>query len=70
MKIVLNGQAFEVAEGSTLGELIALRQAAGFLKTPVFAVERNKAVVAKKELGAVKLEAGDQVNVAVLVGGG
>lgn len=70
MTIILNGHPFEIAEGSTLAELITHRQKSGHLITPVFAVERNKEVIPRKDLASVRLQAQDQINVAVLVGGG
>lgn len=70
MTIQLNGQAFEVPEGTTVAGLVKLRQASGHLKTTAYAVERNKDVVMRQEHEGVKLKAGDQVEIVVMVGGG
>ena len=66
MEILLNGNKFDVPEGITVKELIALRQ----IKTAIFAVERNREVVPRKEHEATRLAAGDQIEIAVAVGGG
>jgi thiamine biosynthesis protein ThiS len=70
MKILLNGQEFEVAEGTTVAGLVALRREAGHLRSPAYAVERNREVVVRARHEAVRLEAGDKVEIVVMVGGG
>ncbi len=66
MKIILNGRDFEVPAGTTVAGLIKLRE----IKTPAYAVERNKEVVFRKEHEATKLQEGDHVEIVVAVGGG
>ena len=70
MKILLNGQDFEVPEGITIATLVNLRRQSGHLRTPAYAVERNKDVVVRSQHEAVRLEAGDKVEIVVMVGGG
>jgi len=66
MEILLNGNKYDVPDDITVKELIALRQ----IKTSVFAVERNHAIVPRKEHESTRLAPGDQVEIAVAVGGG
>jgi len=47
-----------------------MRRASGHLKTPAYAVERNREVVARREHDQTRLEAGDKVEIVVMVGGG
>jgi len=70
MKIILNGHDFEVPERTTIAGLVAMRRASGHLKTPAYAVERNKEVVVRGAHEEVGLEAGDKVEIVVMVGGG
>ncbi len=70
MKILLNGQDFEVLEGTTVAGLVNLRRQTGHLRTTAYAVERNKEVVVRGQHEAVRLEAGDNVEIVVMVGGG
>ncbi len=66
MKIILNGRDFEVPDGTTVAGLIKLRE----IKTPAYAVERNKEVVFRKEHESTRLCPGDKIEVVVAVGGG
>lgn len=70
MNILLNGQPFDVPEGATVASLVKLRQDSGHLKTPAYAVERNKEVVYRAEHGHTPLRDNDQVEIVVMVGGG
>ena len=70
MKILLNGQDFDVPEGTTLAGLVKMRQQSGHLRTPAYAVERNKDVVVRPQLEGTRLEGGDRVEIVVMVGGG
>ena len=70
MNIVLNGQAFEVPPTTTVAGLVEMRRASGHLKTPAYAVERNREVVARREHEKTVLAAGDKVEIVVMVGGG
>ena len=70
MKILLNGQDFEVPDATTIAGLVRLRQQSGHLKTTAYAVERNKDVVVRPQHDSVRLQAGDRVEIVVMVGGG
>jgi sulfur carrier protein len=70
MKILLNGQDFEVPDGTTIAGLVNLRRQSGHLRTTAYAVERNKDVVVRAQHDAVKLQAGDKLEIVVMVGGG
>ncbi|HVJ68206.1 MAG TPA: sulfur carrier protein ThiS [Caulifigura sp.] len=64
--ISVNGQSREVPRGMTVAELVAE------LKLPwkFVAVERNRDVVPRARHTETALEAGDQLEVVTLVGGG
>ena len=66
MKIKLNGRDYEVPPNTTIAGLIELRE----IKTPAYAVERNKEVVFRKEHASTPLKENDQVEIVVAVGGG
>jgi len=66
IEVQLNGEPFEVARGASVADLIA---ALG-LRGELVAVERNGAVVRRVAHGETRLEAGDQIEVVTLVGGG
>ena len=70
MKIWLNGQDFEIPEGTTLAGLVKMRQQSGHLRTAAYAVERNKEVVVRPQLEGTRLAAEDRVEIVVMVGGG
>ena len=70
MKITLNGQDFDLPENTTLAGLVKMRQQSGHLKTPAYAVEYNREVVARPQHESVRLQAGDRVEIVVMVGGG
>ena len=70
MKILLNGQDFEVPDGITVAGLVNLRRQSGHLRTTAYAVERNKDVVVRTQHDAVRLQPGDKVEIVVMVGGG
>jgi thiamine biosynthesis protein ThiS len=70
MKISLNGQDFEVPEATTIAGLVSMRRQSGHLRTTAYAVERNREVVVRPQHESVRLEAGDQVEIVVMVGGG
>jgi thiamine biosynthesis protein ThiS len=68
--ITLNGQDFSLPEGATVASLVRMRQQSGHLRTPAYAVERNKDVVLRPQHETVKLATGDKVEIVVMVGGG
>jgi thiamine biosynthesis protein ThiS len=70
MNILLNGQDFELPAGTSIAGLVKLRQESGHLRTPAYAVERNKEVVVRPQHEATRLETGDRVEIVVMVGGG
>jgi thiamine biosynthesis protein ThiS len=70
MTITLNGQPFEIPEHATVASLVQMRQQSGHLKTPAYAVERNKEVVFRQEHSRTRLAPGDTVEIVVMVGGG
>lgn len=66
ISIVVNGEPREVAERTTVAELV---RALGLDAQPV-AVERNARVVRKSEHAQCELLAGDRLELVTLVGGG
>lgn len=66
MKLVVNGEARDVAEGITVGELLS---SLGLGDTLV-AVERNEVIVPRAQHAATALHDGDVVEVVQFVGGG
>ena len=66
MKIFLNGRDFEIPAGLTVAGLIKLRE----IKTPAYAVERNKSVLPRGQHDATLLVEGDKIEIVVAVGGG
>lgn len=66
MRIVVNGQAREVPEGTSVETLVAELG----LSKAACAAEVNKKLVAKRDRASVTLREGDVVEVVTLVGGG
>jgi thiamine biosynthesis protein ThiS len=66
MKIEVNGQAREVAAGTTVANLLGEIGVA----QPYVAVELNLEVVPRAEHGERQLHEGDRLEVVTLVGGG
>lgn len=66
MRITVNGEPRDVPEGTTALDL--LRRLGVDLDG--VAVERNRAIVARRDLEAVALAPGDRVEVVTFVGGG
>ncbi|MCB1801148.1 MAG: sulfur carrier protein ThiS [Gammaproteobacteria bacterium] len=66
MRIVLNGEAREVADGTTLAGLLASLDLAG----KRFAVEINEELVPRSEHPAYRLQDADQVEIVQAIGGG
>jgi thiamine biosynthesis protein ThiS len=65
IRVTVNGEAREIAAGTTVGGLIALLGAKGRV-----AVELNRDVVERRRHEEVVLAAGDQVEIVAFVGGG
>ncbi len=66
MKISVNGEARDVAPGTTIEQLVAGLSLGG-LKV---AVERNFNIVPREQYGATALAEGDRLEVVTFVGGG
>ena len=66
MRIELNGEPFDCAEGTTL---LALIRARGFEPERV-AAELNGAIARRADVGAAVLRAGDKAELGHFVGGG
>ena len=68
MKVQINGREreFELAEGSSLGELIAGLQ----LKGDRIAVEHNGSIVARPAWETTTVHSGDKLEIVHFVGGG
>jgi thiamine biosynthesis protein ThiS len=66
VKIEVNGEAREVADGVTVEDLV--RELG--LRPEIVAVERNRELVTRTRRSVTRLEAGDRVEVVTLVGGG
>jgi sulfur carrier protein len=66
VKLLVNGSAQEVPEGTTISKLLEILGA----RSEEVAVEVNTVVVRRAQHGAAALSAGDQVEVVTFVGGG
>lgn len=66
MRIEINGEPREVAEGLTIGTLL---ESLGLSERPV-AVERNTDIVPRAQHASTKLHEGDKLEVVQFVGGG
>jgi len=66
MRLTINGEERDVADGLTVKELVALL---GYTEGPV-AVERNREVVPRAEHATTALEPRDTLEIVHLVGGG
>ena len=66
MKIILNGENFEIAEPLSLSSLLAQLE----IDTRRVAVEHNLIVVMREQLDTVTVSEGDRIEVVNFVGGG
>ena len=66
MKIILNGENFEIAEPLSLSSLLAQLE----IDTRRVAVEHNLIVVKREQLDTVTVSEGDRIEVVNFVGGG
>lgn len=65
MQLLVNGAAFDAAEGATLAELVRRLELRGR-----YAIEINGEIVPRSAYGESVLRAGDRVEVVQAVGGG
>jgi thiamine biosynthesis protein ThiS len=66
MRILFNGESRELADGSTVADLVR----AAVANARYVAVERNGEVVPRDQHSATPLRDGDRIEVVTLVGGG
>lgn len=66
LRIVVNGQTWEVPAGTSLANLLALME----VRVDQVAVERNLSLVPRREFTGCQITAGDRLEVVTLVGGG
>jgi len=66
MQINVNGEVVEVPEGTTIAALLEQRG----LSPRYLAVERNLELVPRQQHSECILQAGDQLEIVTLVGGG
>lgn len=66
MRIQLNGEPREVPESWSIADLLADLK----IENRYCAVERNRSVVPREQHAACSLQAGDQIEIVTLVGGG
>jgi thiamine biosynthesis protein ThiS len=66
VRVQINGEAHELREGLTLGELIAQLK----LAPERLAIERNREVVRRARWADTLLAEGDQIEIVHFVGGG
>ena len=66
MQIQLNGNDFEIEEACTVSGLVEMRE----LNPRQIAVEVNEVLVQRENYDEVELNAGDQVELVSLAGGG
>jgi thiamine biosynthesis protein ThiS len=66
VRLMVNGEAIEIARGTTLAGLIARLE----LDTRKVAVERNREIVPRSTYGTVVLEERDELEIVHFIGGG
>ncbi|MDR1856940.1 MAG: sulfur carrier protein ThiS [Desulfovibrio sp.] len=66
MQVTVNGESLGLAEGTTLGQLLAQRDN----EPRTVAVERNGAIVPRDAYGATAIMDGDTIEIVHFVGGG
>jgi len=66
VRLTVNGQPVELAEGITVAALLASMDTAG----KRVAVERNGEIVPRSQHAATVLAAGDRLEIVIAVGGG
>lgn len=66
MRIVVNGEERSVPDGTTIAALLGELG----LESGAVVVERNREIVARDDVEAVRLEEGDRLEIVRFVGGG
>ncbi len=66
IRVTVNGSADELADGATLGQLVAKYK----LAPPRIAVEVNQELVSRRDYDATALREGDRIEIVTFVGGG
>jgi sulfur carrier protein len=66
VRVMVNGAADELADGATLGQLVAKYK----LAPPRIAVEVNQELVPRRQYDATSLHDGDRIEIVTFVGGG
>jgi thiamine biosynthesis protein ThiS len=66
MDVTVNGERVEVAAGATIADLLARLG----VRLEAVAVERNRSLVRRSEIGSTPLAPGDVLEVVTFVGGG
>jgi thiamine biosynthesis protein ThiS len=70
MQITLNGEAVEIAPGTTVGQLVQRISSETGRDPRGVAVERNREIVPKSEHAMTVLTEGDRLEIVQFVGGG
>jgi thiamine biosynthesis protein ThiS len=66
MRLTVNGEAMDVAEGASVSDLVAQLD----LNPKKVAVERNLQIVPRSQYEATPLADGDRIEIVAFVGGG
>ncbi|MEC9091870.1 MAG: sulfur carrier protein ThiS [Planctomycetota bacterium] len=66
MRISLNGQPYQLSEGTSVAQLVAVRE----LNPRQIAIEINEKLVPRENYPAILLAEGDCVELVTLAGGG
>jgi len=66
VKLTVNGEAREIADGATVADLVAVLG----LNAKKVAVERNLEIVPRSRYAATLLAEGDRIEIVAFVGGG
>lgn len=70
MQIILNGEARQIGEGTTIAQLVHLVSGESGRDPRGVAVERNLEIVPRSEHAATVLKDGDRLEIVQFVGGG
>ena len=66
MNIILNGEMFELADGSTIDGLVVLLE----LQEKRIAIECNSEIIPRSQYGSITLSPDDRVEIVHAIGGG